>query len=145
MPRWLSILVLVMSASVTLAQSTQPTTRQLRAGHTFMPTTQTSAEDDAKLIEAFAGLRVADVSDGMDAVGLHDVGLVDPSIHPLWKDAGQFAHRIVGIAVTVRYVPTQRPPAGKRDEKDFDAWVGSWYAALSPSRSSRCCARAASS
>jgi regulator of RNase E activity RraA len=97
-----------------------------------MPTTQHAAEDDAKVIEAFQGLRVADVSDGMDAVGLQDIGLLDPSVHPLWTDAQKFSHRIVGIAVTVRYVPTQKPPAGKRDEKDFDAWVGRWYSELSP-------------
>ena len=31
-------------------------------------------------------LRVADVSDGMDVVGLQDIGLVDQEIHALWKD-----------------------------------------------------------
>jgi hypothetical protein len=30
-----------------------------------------------ELLRLFEGLRVADVSDGMDAVGLRDVGLVD--------------------------------------------------------------------
>ncbi len=79
-----------------------------------------------------AGLRVADVSDGMDAVGLHNLGLMDPAIHPLWKDAASYRHRFVGIAVTARYVPTNRPPAGRRDVEDFDRWVGEWYTELSP-------------
>ncbi len=73
-----------------------------------------------------------DVSDGMDAVGLHNTGLMDPAIHPLWKDAETYSHRFVGIAVTARYVPTNRSPAGKRSTEDFDAWVGEWYTELSP-------------
>jgi regulator of RNase E activity RraA len=68
----------------------------------------------------------------MDAVGLHNTGLMDPAIHPLWKDAETYSHRFVGIAVTARYVPTNRSPAGKRSTEDFDAWVGEWYTELSP-------------
>jgi regulator of RNase E activity RraA len=68
----------------------------------------------------------------MDAVGLHNVGLMDPAIHPLWKDAVTYRHRFVGIAVTARYVPTNRPPAGKMSTEDFDAWVGNWYWKVSP-------------
>ena len=34
---------------------------------------------------------------------------------------------MAGIAVTARYVPTQDPPAGKRETSEFDAWVGNWY------------------
>ena len=67
----------------------------------------------------------------MDAVGLANVGLMDPAIHPLWKDAGNYSHRFVGIAVTARYVPTNLPPAGKMSTEDFDAWVGNWYWKLS--------------
>jgi len=32
------------------------------------------------LLALFDGLRVADVTDGMDAVGLQNVGLMDPSV-----------------------------------------------------------------
>jgi regulator of RNase E activity RraA len=105
---------------------------KLRAGATLMKTQVYSLEDDRKILEAFQGLRVADVSDGMDFVGLHDVGLVSPDIHPLWKDTVDYAHRIIGIAVTVRYVPTQQPPAGKRSEADFDKWVGDFYNQRTP-------------
>jgi len=50
----------------------------------------------------------------MDFVGLKNIGLMDPEIHPVWKDPKDYKHRFIGIAVTVRYVPTQRPapPAG---------------------------------
>ena len=103
-----------------------------RNGHNFMPTKVYSLEDDQKVLKAFEGLRVADVTDGMDAVGLQNIGLMDPSIAPLWRDPKDYAHRFIGIAVTVRYVPTQRPPAGKRPVAEFDRWVGEWYNNLSP-------------
>jgi len=83
-------------------------------------------------VELFSGLRVADVSDGMDAVGLADTGLVDPGIQPLWKDTVEYSHRIVGLAVTVRYVPTNRPRPGFDSEEEFHRWEGDWYQNLSP-------------
>jgi regulator of RNase E activity RraA len=97
-----------------------------------MPTAVFSETDDRQLLALFEGLRVADVSDGMDAVGLQNVGLMDPQIRPLWKDTKTFRHRFLGIAVTARYVPTQRPPAGARSIEDYDAWAGQWYNTLSP-------------
>jgi regulator of RNase E activity RraA len=75
---------------------------------------------------------VADVTDGMDAVGLQNGGLMDPGIRPLWKDAKDYTHRFVGIAVTARYVPTQRAQAGRRPVADYDKWSGDWYNTLSP-------------
>jgi regulator of RNase E activity RraA len=105
---------------------------KLRAGATLMPTQVYSLDDDREVLKAFEGLRVADLSDGMDFVGLHDIGLVNPEIHPLWKDTVSYSHRIIGIAVTVRYVPTQQPPAGKRSEADFDKWVGDFYNQRTP-------------
>ena len=103
-----------------------------RSGTNFIATEVFSEEDDAKILKAFEGLRVADVTDGMDSVGLQNVGLMDPEIHPLWRDAKEFKHRFIGIAVTVRYVPTQRPAAGKMPNAEFDKWVGNWYSTLSP-------------
>lgn len=98
-----------------------------RAGQNFIATKVYSLAEDQALLQAFEGLRVADVSDGMDQIGLHNTGLMDPEIHPLWKDPVNYKHRFIGIAVTVRYVPTQLPPAGKRSVEDFDAWVNDWY------------------
>jgi regulator of RNase E activity RraA len=126
--------VLALVAATAAAQSTpeEAAFQELAAGKGFIATPVFTAEEDAKLLSLYAGLRVADVSDGMDAVGLHNVGLMDPAIHPLWKDAATYRHRFVGIAVTARYVPTNRPPAGRRDVADFDRWVGEWYTELSP-------------
>jgi regulator of RNase E activity RraA len=63
----------------------------------------------------------------MDAMGLQNIGLMDPEIHPLWRDAEHYAHRFVGIAVTARYVPTQSAPAGRMDTAQYDQWVSNWY------------------
>jgi regulator of RNase E activity RraA len=98
---------------------------------TFLPTAVFPAEDDARLLKAFEGLRVADVSDGMDMAGLQDVGLVDPEIHALWRDVEDFGHRLTGIAVTVRYVPTNRR-APRMEADEFRRWEGEWYQKLSP-------------
>lgn len=104
-----------------------------RAGRNYIATRVFSAEDDARLLKAFEGLRVADVTDGMDFAGLKNVGLMEPEIRPLWKDSKNYKHRFIGIAITVRYVPTQRPaaPAGLSYE-DFRALEGKWYNELSP-------------
>ncbi len=104
----------------------------LRAGRGYIATPAFSAEEDARLLKLFEGLRVADVTDGMDAVGLQGIGLMDPEVRPLWRDTQTFSHRFVGIAVTARYVPTQKPPAGERRLEDYDRWSGEWYDTLSP-------------
>lgn len=100
---------------------------ELRQGKNFIQTTVYSEKEDLEILKLFEGLRVADVSDGMDKSGLHGIGLVDPRISPLWKDCEFFTHRIVGIAVTARYVPTQRPPAGQLEPSEFDEWEGQFY------------------
>ena len=105
---------------------------QLRAGQSFLATRVFSQEDDNRILQAFEGLRVADVTDGMDAVGLFGIGLMDTEIHPLWKDPKDYAHRFIGIAVTARYVPTQNPPAGKLPIEEYDKWAGAWYNQKSP-------------
>src|SRR5215207_1316734 len=99
----------------------------LRAGTNFIATPVYSAEDDQQVLKAFEGLRVADVCDGMDAVGLHNRGLVDADIRPLWRDTSNYSHRFIGIAVTARYVPSQEPTAGIRSVEDYDKWASAWY------------------
>jgi 4-hydroxy-4-methyl-2-oxoglutarate aldolase len=103
----------------------------LRAGKNFIATKVYSAQEDEQILKLFEGLRVADVSDGMDKVGLTNTGLMCPEIHALWKDTQSFKHRFIGIAVTVRYVPTNKPPAPAMESQAFDRWVGQWYGNLS--------------
>jgi len=100
---------------------------EFRKGKNFIQSSVYSDEEDQKILELFKGLRVSDVADGMDAVGLQNIGLMSPDIRPLWRDTEHYAHRIIGVAVTARYVPTNKPPAGQRSTEDFDKWVGHWY------------------
>jgi regulator of RNase E activity RraA len=108
-----------------------PTAEELRAGRGFIPTTVYDLDDDRELLAAFQGLRVADICDGMDAVGLPNRGLMSADIHALWKDVKTYRHRFVGIAVTARYVPTNRPAAGRMSTEEYDRWAGKWYSELS--------------
>jgi regulator of RNase E activity RraA len=130
------VLIIVLAAAVAAANRgrAQPATaapgdpaRELRVGKNFIPSAVYTEEEDARILKQFEGLRVADVIDGMDAVGLPHSGLMDPDIHPLWRDTEHYRHRFVGIAVTARYVPTQSPPAGRMDTAQFDKWVADWY------------------
>ncbi len=86
-----------------------------------------------ELIKAYRGLRVADVCDGMDYVGLLNRGLVDHDIRPLYRDLEDFTHRIAGPALTVRYVPTNREVPNMPPE-EFHKYVGDWYRNISPER-----------
>jgi regulator of RNase E activity RraA len=61
----------------------------------------------------------------MDVVGLQDIGIVDEAIRPLWRDTDNFTHRIVGVAVTARYVPTNKR-AARMDPKDVAYWYGNY-------------------
>ena len=99
-------------------------------GRSFIPSRTHSLDEDRAILTLFDGLRVADVSDGMDAVGLQDVGLMDSKIAPLWRDLESFKHRICGIAVTVRYVPTNKRM--RPTPETFHAEEGRWYRDLSP-------------
>jgi regulator of RNase E activity RraA len=87
---------------------------------------------DAQLLALFEGLRVADVADGMDMVGLRGVGLVDTRFQALWKDIDELDHQFRGVAITVRYVPHNRVVPNPIPESEFSVWEGSWYNEISP-------------
>lgn len=89
----------------------------------------TEAERE-ELLDAFEGLRVTDVTDGLDYNGFHDVNQLDPRIRPLHRDPDRFAHRVVGFAHTVRFLPTNRPRPPRMDTEAFEEWKSSWYGEL---------------
>ena len=107
-----------------------PDKAAMAKGINFIETRTYSAEDDAKILELYKNLRVADVSDGLDMVGLPGTGLVDPAIHSDWVDLKDFTHIFRGIAITIRYVPTQRPALPAPGEI-FSKWEGNFYDAYS--------------
>jgi 4-hydroxy-4-methyl-2-oxoglutarate aldolase len=83
-------------------------------------------KDDRELVlERFATLRVADVRDGMDTLGLHGIGSMSPNIRPLWRT------RAVGIAKTVRYVPFDGVVPDVKPEQYWD-WVTEYYDKVCP-------------
>lgn len=103
-----------------------------RAGQSLLATKVYVLDDDRRILALFDGLRVADVSDGMDQAGLANVGLVSADIAPLWRDTMHFTHRIVGIAVTARYVPSNEPQTGPLEAAAFNQWVGETYNRKTP-------------
>jgi regulator of RNase E activity RraA len=110
----------------TVVRAQQPAERTIPAKvRLFLPYREYSAEENRQVLELYKWLRVADVSDGMDVAGLQDVGLVSPQIHALWKDTQGFTHRVAGIAVTARYVPTNR-----REPRMDEATIGRWYSTV---------------
>ncbi|MCX8036061.1 MAG: RraA family protein [Candidatus Sumerlaeia bacterium] len=130
---WAAIFVVLATlGSPSFAGAAKVDVEQLRAGKNFLETKVYSEEEDMKLIGMFKNLRVADVCDGMDAVGLQNVGNMDPEIRPLWRDTKEFTHRIVGVAVTVRWVPSQKGAAGRMPTEEFRKWVSHWYGTFAP-------------
>jgi 4-hydroxy-4-methyl-2-oxoglutarate aldolase len=126
----LLLLILCGTVSTTFAQTTDADKTTMEKGVNLIATKTYSAEDDARILSLYKNLRVADVSDGMDMVGLPGTGLVDPSIHPAWVDLREFSHVFRGIAVTVRYVPTQKPALPAPGE-EFSKWEGNFYSSFS--------------
>ncbi len=97
--------LLFLTAATMLAQVEAPPSPKVKL---YMPYKEYSQEENKRILAMFEDLRVADVSDGMDVVGLANVGIVNAEIKALWRDTENFTHRIVGVAVTARYVPTNR-------------------------------------
>ncbi len=99
----------------------------------FVSARKENVPGDEELLKLYQGLRVADVSDGMDYVGLPNTGLMGTEIESLWKDIENFGHQFCGIAVTARYVPSNRPsPAGGLSPEEFREWSREWLTELSP-------------
>jgi regulator of RNase E activity RraA len=80
-----------------------------------------SKEARKEILSLYKDLRVTDVLDGMDLIGLQDIGLMKKEIRPLWRDVENFSHRIVGFAITVRHVPTD-VRVGQNSFADLDGF-----------------------
>ena len=66
---------------------------------------RTKLVEKSELLALYEGLRVTDVCDGLDAVGLIDTCTMDWQIRPLWRDTDAFRHRIYGFAHTTAFRP----------------------------------------
>jgi regulator of RNase E activity RraA len=80
-----------------------------------------SEEARKEILDLYRDLRLTDVLDAMDLIGLQDIGLMDKEVRPLWRDVETFSHRIVGFAITVRHVPTD-VRVGQNSFPDLDGF-----------------------
>lgn len=108
-----------------------PFTRQ------YIPVAPWDDKENAELVKLFDGMRVTDVVDGLDVVGLQDITIMDAGIVPLWRDEKTFAHRIYGVAVTLRIVPPRERAPNFATHEEFAKWEGRWYGEKSPTEFAR--------
>jgi hypothetical protein len=69
-----------------------------------------------ELLKKVRHLRVTDIRDGMDWVGLHHFGTVSPEIRPLWRT------KAAGFAQTCRHIPTQQA-VPTMSPSDYTKWA----------------------
>ncbi len=93
--------------------------------HMLQVTEYSQAENQA-IVKQFHGLRLTDVVDALDEVGLQDVTVMDHGLKPLWRDEKEFSHRIYGVAVTVRLVPAQERAPVFTNREDYYRWKNEW-------------------
>jgi 4-hydroxy-4-methyl-2-oxoglutarate aldolase len=78
-----------------------------------------------EILSKVKNLRVTDMRDGMDWMGLHKLGTVSPDIRPLWRGA-----RAAGFARTCRHIPTQQTVPTMTPEEytkwAYEHWYGDW-------------------
>lgn len=89
-----------------------------------------TVEEREEIVDIYDGVRVADVSDGLDFYGFgYELNKMSPEIGPLHRDVGEFYHRFVGFAHTVRFLPTNRR-RNLPDELGYESvseWRDEWY------------------
>lgn len=130
-----SVLVALLASSVLWAQTgiNDIPADELKKGINLYPYKDYSGEDHMELVKKYDGLRVTDVLDAMQAIGLQDIGFMDHSIRPLWRDyTDKLTHRIYGVAITYRYLPTNKPQPGKMPYEEFRKWHSNWYREYAP-------------
>ena len=112
-----SILILLWSSLILAQELTTPKGVRLLQNKSFDDSDRARQE----ILDLYKNLRLTDVLDGMDLIGLQDIGLMDKSIRPLWRDVEHFTHRFVGFAITVRHVPTD-VRVGQNSFPDLDGF-----------------------
>jgi regulator of RNase E activity RraA len=109
-----TIILLLLSGAVAAGQPA-PSAQYLKAR-------VYTADEDARVLKLYDGLRVCDVVDALDVVGLQGITIMDRNIRPLWHDEHKFAHRIHGIALTIRLVPAQESSPKFRSHAAERTW-----------------------
>ncbi|MFE5705131.1 RraA family protein [Rhodococcus koreensis] len=85
-----------------------------------------SSKRQKEILDTVSKLRVTDIRDGLDWIGLHHTGTVSPDIRPLWRT------KAAGFATTCRHLPTQQtvPTMTPSDYTKwaYDYWYGEIFA-----------------
>ncbi len=78
--------------------------------------------DTFDLLPHYKHTRVVDVVDALDGIGYFDIGLMDPSVRPLWNGM-----KFWGVAYTQRCVPSNRPMWKLDTTEDIVNAHGIWF------------------
>jgi 4-hydroxy-4-methyl-2-oxoglutarate aldolase len=117
------IVLIGLSAAIAWGQANPQSRPPAPNSHQYLKVQTYTAEQDSQMLKLYEGLRVADVIDGLDAVGLPEVTMMDKRIRPLWRDEQKITHRIHGVALTIRLVPAQatwRQFTSHADERQWE-------------------------
>ena len=82
--------------------------------------------DTSGLIKTLSQVRLVDVVDALDYIGIRDAGLISAEIRPIYEGI-----KICGPAKTVRCIPTRRPIVYKTPE-EYEQIRQEWYASICP-------------
>ena len=123
----LAILAFLLAAVWAAAQTAEPPFSKQ-----YLPVKQYSQAENEAMVAKFKDLRVTDVVDGLDVVGLQDVTVMDAGIKQLWRDEKNFTHRIYGVAVTLRLMPPQERAPIFPTHEEFAKWESAWYKTRNP-------------
>jgi 4-hydroxy-4-methyl-2-oxoglutarate aldolase len=102
-----TITILLLGGALASGQAGKRATEPPPPSAQYLKARVYTADEDARVLKLYDGLRVCDVIDALDVVGLQGITTMDRSIRPLWRDEQKFAHRIHGIALTIHLVPAQ--------------------------------------
>jgi 4-hydroxy-4-methyl-2-oxoglutarate aldolase len=78
---------------------------------------------DEQLLERIRRERLADLGDGMDAIGLVNAGTMSPEMRPIRPGIA-----FVGFAFTVKLIPAQKPVKACTSVEEFLSELGAWCA-----------------
>ena len=116
---------LILASSIYVTRARESNERELTTPKGVRLLQNKSFDDSEQarkeILQLYRDLRLTDVLDGMDLIGLQDIGLMDKDIRPLWRDVEKFSHRVVGFAITVRHVPTD-VRVGQNSFPDLDGF-----------------------
>ena len=121
----MSLILLILILGIPVTEAEKSNARKLKTPEGVRILQNKSFDDSEQarkeILELYKDLRLTDVLDGMDLIGLQDIGLMNNDIRPLWRDVENFSHRVIGFAISVRHVPTD-VRAGQNSFPDLEGF-----------------------